>query len=165
MVAEAPCIMNMTILMQLSPLSTRCPNHPAQLAPPAEHTQPLIPTTLNLIATNITMTWIRDIVSPAVVLVLANLEFLIVVVIVSFLVWLIPQRYRRHEERERQHFLRLTHQLQPRSRQRKKRQPQIEYFRQQEPTSPSSEQLNFDSALCENCHKFFFFLAQIYQKA
>lgn len=99
------------------------------------------------------MNRLKDLVSPAVVLVLANLEFLIVVIIVSLLVWLIPRRYRRHEERERQYSLRLTQQLQLRP--RRKRQPRIEYVSQQESTPPSSEQLNFDYALCENCRRFF----------
>lgn len=101
------------------------------------------------------MNRLKDLVSPAVVLVLANLEFLIVVIILSLLVWSIPQSYRRHKERERQYSLRLTQQLQLRPRPRQKRQPQIEYFRQQGARPPSSEQLNFDPALCENCRRFF----------
>lgn len=101
------------------------------------------------------MNWLKDLVSPAILLFLANLESLIVVIAVSVLIWLFYEGHRQHKERERQLQLRLTQELKLRLRQRRRRQPQIDYINQQEPTSSSSEQPTLNSAVCENCHKFF----------
>lgn len=101
------------------------------------------------------MNWLKDLISPAVLLFLDNLEFLVVVIIVSFVIWSVPSRHQRHGERSRQLELRLTQELQLRPRQRQRRRQHIEYVSQEVPISSTSEQPKFDSALCENCHKFF----------
>lgn len=174
-------LLHMTISVQLNPLSTCRPRHLSQLAQPAERTQQLILTTPNLIATPVTMNLLKDSVSPAVLLFLRNLEFLVVMTIVTFLIWLTSQgksHQRREEldrqlrqqskERERQHQLRLARLLgtqqdiqrqrlpeQLQLRQRQTLQPQIEDASRRETRPSSSKHPKYDAALCENCHNVF----------
>lgn len=173
----------MTISVQLNPLSTNRPHHLTQLAQPADRTQQLILTTPNLIATRVTMKWLKDLVSPVVLLFLDTLEFLVVVTIVSFLIWLISRgesHQRREEwdrqlrqqskERERQRQLRLARllgtqkdiqrqnlrqQLLLRPRQTQTLQPQTEDVSRGEIRSSPSRHPKYDAALCENCQIFF----------
>lgn len=173
----------MTISVQLNPLSTCRPRHPSQLAQPAERTQQLILTKPNLIATPVIMNLLKDLVSPAMLLFLRNLEFLVVMTIVTFVIWLTSQgksHQRREElarqlmqqsnERERQRQLRLARllgtqqdiqpqslpqQLHLRLRQWQPLQPQIEEVSRRETRSSSSRHPKYDAALCENCQIFF----------
>lgn len=113
------------------------------------------------------MEWLKDLVSPAVSLFLANSKYLAAATIVLFLIWLISQRHQRQEEEEseqqrrqkqqRVHQIRQRedlqqkydsslqqqrnahqHQLQQGPRQRQRRPPQIEHVSPQEPTSSST---------------------------
>lgn len=175
----------MTISVQLNPVSTCCPHHLTELAQPAERTQQLILTTPNLVATHLTMDWLKDLVSPAVILLLENLESLIVATILSFLIcWLIspgeshqrrgeldaqlPQVRQQIKERERQRQMRLARLLGTQQdiqrqslpqrlqlRQSQTLQPQIEDVSRRETRLSSSKHPKYDAALCENCRTFF----------